>query len=307
MKKPGLSNPFSWSHSRAEMYRECPRKYYLSYYGSWNGWSPKAPDRVRERYVQKNLTTRARWTGSLVHERAEIAFKRLKAGARVEPEQEIVEALAKARADVAASDAGLYRQSPKRYPGFEEHYYDAELPDGYWEDALARIARLLRVLFSSRIYRGLAGGKGAGKIVSVEDLAKLRVGDVDVWLVMDLALRTPSRGMIIVDWKTGRDHDPDAVRAQLGIYALYARRVWDVPPRRLSTIHADLNEGTERRHRLSEDALARTVEEIRESAFAMRARLADPERNFAREEDFPMTENLAKCATCRFRGDCGRA
>ena len=37
-----LKNEFSWSNSRDATFRECPRRYYFRYYGSWGGWSVSA-------------------------------------------------------------------------------------------------------------------------------------------------------------------------------------------------------------------------------------------------------------------------
>ncbi|NOZ64350.1 MAG: hypothetical protein GXO71_05370, partial [Caldiserica bacterium] len=43
-----LVNEFSWSKSRDIIFRECPRKYYFNYYGSWGGWKFDAPERTRQ-------------------------------------------------------------------------------------------------------------------------------------------------------------------------------------------------------------------------------------------------------------------
>jgi hypothetical protein len=33
-----LKNEFSWSKTRDEVFKTCPRQYWFSYYGYWNGW-----------------------------------------------------------------------------------------------------------------------------------------------------------------------------------------------------------------------------------------------------------------------------
>jgi hypothetical protein len=38
---------FSWSQSRRSTFRECPRKYFWTYYGSHNGWLREAPAEAR--------------------------------------------------------------------------------------------------------------------------------------------------------------------------------------------------------------------------------------------------------------------
>ena len=63
-----LINEFSWSHSRRNAFEECMRKYYFSYYGSWNGWERHATDRQKELYLHNKLINRWMWLGKLVHE-----------------------------------------------------------------------------------------------------------------------------------------------------------------------------------------------------------------------------------------------
>ena len=63
-----LINEFSWSHSRRNAFEECMRKYYYSYYGSWNGWERDATDRQKELYLHNKLINRWMWLGKLVHE-----------------------------------------------------------------------------------------------------------------------------------------------------------------------------------------------------------------------------------------------
>ena len=46
MKK--FKNDFSWSFSRSRMYNECPKKYYLYYYGSNNGWDKNADEKTKK-------------------------------------------------------------------------------------------------------------------------------------------------------------------------------------------------------------------------------------------------------------------
>ena len=49
-----LTNEFSWSKSRDEIFQTCPRQYYFNYYGYWGGWQKDAPERIRQIYLLKN-------------------------------------------------------------------------------------------------------------------------------------------------------------------------------------------------------------------------------------------------------------
>ena len=63
-----FKNEFSWSKSRDEVFNECKRKYYFNHYGFWGGWDPASPDKIRELYVLKNLSSRHIWIGQVVHD-----------------------------------------------------------------------------------------------------------------------------------------------------------------------------------------------------------------------------------------------
>ena len=80
--------------------------------------------RVRELYIQKNLTTRAMWLGTVVHDAAEHALKTFKHSRFVGADELVAKALSRADSDVRNSQNERYRFNPKRYPGFQEHYYN---------------------------------------------------------------------------------------------------------------------------------------------------------------------------------------
>ena len=46
-----LQNQFSWSRSRDNAFRDCRRRYWIHYYGSWGGWERDAPTSVRQAYL----------------------------------------------------------------------------------------------------------------------------------------------------------------------------------------------------------------------------------------------------------------
>ena len=48
-----LKNEFSWSKTRDEIFRTCPRQYWFAYYGYWNGWHENASERTRKIYILK--------------------------------------------------------------------------------------------------------------------------------------------------------------------------------------------------------------------------------------------------------------
>jgi hypothetical protein len=41
-----FKNEISWSKSRDETFKTCPRQYWFAYYGFWNGWLKDGPERT---------------------------------------------------------------------------------------------------------------------------------------------------------------------------------------------------------------------------------------------------------------------
>ena len=76
MARAKLTNDLVWSHSRAKLFRGCKRAYWFTYYGSWGGWDTQSHPRTRALYVEKKLTARPMWIGTVVHRVAEDGVKR---------------------------------------------------------------------------------------------------------------------------------------------------------------------------------------------------------------------------------------
>ena len=77
---PDLTNDFSWSRSRDNVFSECKRRYFYHYYGAWGGWEAGATEDVRRLYVLKQLASRQMWGGRVVHDAIEMALHIFGAG-----------------------------------------------------------------------------------------------------------------------------------------------------------------------------------------------------------------------------------
>jgi hypothetical protein len=300
-----LVNTFSWSHSRRGCFEACLRQYWLCYYGSWGGWERDAAPAVREAYVQKKLTTRALWIGTVVHDLAEAALSDLQAGRRPDPAWHQRRALERARRDLADSAAGRWRAQPSRVCAFQEHYYGVDVPAEVWEEALAVIAQQAASFFGDPVVRRLH--QVPERLIEVEKLAQVAVGGVPVWVKLDALVADGRGGAVVVDWKTGAGHQDEVIAAQLGVYGLYCTLVHGFPPDRIVAMQVNLRHGERTQHPVDAEVQAHTREQIQASAADMRARLVDPEGNRAREEDFPgLPEGDPACGSCAYRRSCGR-
>ena len=300
---PDFKNDFSWSFSRHTVFEDCPRKYWLNHYGFWNGWLRDSPPRAQELYIQKNLVTRPMWLGTVVHDAAEGALKSFRAGQFVGTDELVSRTLDRAERDWNNSQNERYRSdSPKKYPGFQEHYYDVEDPEPI-ETLFTEIERQVRTLYENKIFRRIL--QVPNRIQQIEDLNVLPLHGVKVWVKLDVLMGDGQGGLVIVDWKTGRFHDSESVKTQLGIYGLYAKQELGVS--KLKMVHVNLRENEFTTTVIDEEQLSRSEAFVRDSSAAMLGLLDDPEENIGSEEAFEkLPEGSVRCQRCRFRRDCGR-
>jgi CRISPR/Cas system-associated exonuclease Cas4 (RecB family) len=217
----------------------------------------------------------------------------------------------KALQQIEDSEKGLYRFSPTRYIGFVEHYYPNTEASESWEDSVAEIARQLTELKNNRVFQRVLSV--LLQVREVEELKQVTLGDVKVWVSIDVLVGDEAGGFTIVDWKTGKAHTDDTVSAQLGVYALYVLKTYlsRVPEaeglEKINTLFANLRVGEHKVWSLTVEDLDRTRRLIQTSADAMRDRLDNIGDNIGLIERFPqIPEGSEACKVCRFRATCER-
>lgn len=300
-----LRNAFSWSHSRHETFRDCPRRYFYHYYGSWGGWSPAADPRVRQLYILKNLKGRQAWAGGVVHDAVAETLRLVRAGRPVPPEagRDAAEgAVARMRREFRESRDGAYQTRPKQALGLVEHHYREAVPDAEWR-AQADGVRLAVLRFHEGPYLDDARALAADAWLALEDLASFELDGTPVFVRLDLAVRSPDDRVMVVDWKTGR-RAPRPEGLQLGTYALYVHEQWHVAPEAITVREVNLTAGAEGQARVAAEQIESAREAIRGSIRAMRALLADAAENRASEADFATHPGACTCAYCPFREVC---
>ena len=127
-----LQNLFSWSKSRDEKFRECPRQYYYHHYGSWGGWDRSAPPKAREIYILKNLKSRHMWVGEVVHHSIENALKHYQQTKELPAEVFLDQITQRMRREFRESRDKRYRETPGKVLGLYEHEYEQRVPDERW-------------------------------------------------------------------------------------------------------------------------------------------------------------------------------
>ena len=305
MSGGGFRNEFSWSWSRHGAFRTCRRQYWLQHYGSWGGWKPESP--AREIYLQRKLVSQPQWIGISVHSAIEWVLKRLLEG-RLPERETVVERFTRvAQRQQEDSSRGLYRIDPKRFVGFYEHYYEQAPTDDFWVPAVDEMGRQLGELYDNRVFKRLCDS--AQRIVEVEQLKRVWLEGVPVWVSLDVLVRDKSGAFVVIDWKTGQSHVSEDVRAQLGIYGHYVSMEYlgGEPSDQISAMQVNTRSGEHQTWHLGPDELDQARRLILTSAQEMRSCLENVDENRANKADFPMAPmGSPHCGRCRFKRTCER-
>lgn len=302
-----LENTFSWSLSRERTFEECPRRYYLSYYGSWGGWDEDADPEPRRLWLLKQMQTRHMWIGDLVHRSCGFALTFTRHHGVLPPERELVRHFDHAmREEFRASRANLLLETGAKHTRLLEHDLDEPLRDGEWRTLHTRAIRALRTFVASPLIARVLAVPVA-RWLAIEDYGRFEVEGVPVSVRLDFAF-DDGQSLTVVDWKTGA-RPSSATTTQLACYALYATETWHVPLERVRTLEVNLvrNESNERT--ISTEDADETRRRILASATKLTARLDDADANVASEEAFEKVETLSVCRRCVFQRAClgGRA
>jgi CRISPR/Cas system-associated exonuclease Cas4 (RecB family) len=295
-------NEFSWSKTRDEVFRTCPRQYWFAYYGYWNGWLEDAPERVRRIYVLKQLKNRHAWAGEKVHECIQRSLNNVRRGIRVLPVEEVISiTLDQMRSEFRSSRSRHYVRNPKTCALFE-HEYDSDVTDGEWREAAAHVEACLRTFYTSDIYHGL---KSLDKTewLEVEEFSSFLFDSAKVNVVIDCAIKE-GEDLVIYDWKTGKTSSEN-ISLQLCCYALYAVEKWDIPLNRLRMIKFNLSANKAAEFSVSPRQVEEIKSYIRGSIKDMQSLLTDPGNNLPKPyEDFTLTGDERISLRCNFRKVC---
>jgi len=285
-----VGHAFSWSLSRHYTFATCRRRYFYSYYASQDD-----PEVQR----LKKLSALPLWAGSVVHETIESLLKTRDTLPSAEEQEALI------RSAVHGQMLGEWRESEAGSLRFRlfEHEYQVPVEPEDKKIVVGIVMRSLRNFFRSEVLRELFA-VGRERWLTVEDLVSFQVGDVEVFLRMDVAYRDRDGRVVIVDWKTGRA-EGRFNEVQLAAYALYAsEKGWVHDAQEIRTELSYLAQARSVRRTVDVRKLDHARAFIARSAGNMKALLLDPVANLARLEDFPMIERPQVCRRCNFRRLC---
>ena len=301
-----FKNEFSWSVSRDSLFKECRRKYYYNYYGSWGGWDKNHRDKTtRILYVLKSLQNRWQWKGSTVHHEIEKILKELVSTGDLIPfeksKNRVTELM---RSDFRFSRDGLYWQkdgSLRNVTALFEHEYKSGTPDEVWKKNYDEAIQCLESFYNSQIPEVIKT-LPKEKIISIESMtaSAFSFNPEKVFVKLDLAYESGD-GVEIVDWKTGAG---ESDKLQFLVYTIFAYEELEVPLEQITLTEYNLLGDGPRAHRFSAHELNDAIEYINRSIAEMKGMLADPNENTAVMTDFPRIGNDKVCETCGFKKIC---
>ncbi len=310
-----IHRKLSWSHSRALLFEECPRKYYWRYYAPYGGNAPWETANREMLYLLGRLTNVPMLVGSIVHTLARDALRSARGGHRWAEGTfaASAQALLKKALNASRKAAG----HPPRGEGKDTavlaaHHYGQPFGPQELQAAMERAAFYGRKLYEHPAFqRALENPAG---LLAIDSYGRLTLLDVPVLAVPDLVQQEQDGSLRVIDWKTGNGVAGrlDTYARQLAGYALYARQQWGVEADQITCEIAVLQDGSTVSVPVTEETLRQTEGRIAASILEMQSRLRDLEQNQAHREDFPMrpgsvvSSGIAPtgCQWCAYKSVC---
>ncbi|MGW8283837.1 MAG: PD-(D/E)XK nuclease family protein [Gemmatimonadota bacterium] len=290
---------FSWSQSRRSTFRECPRKYFWTYYGSHNGWLKDASAEARLAWRLKKISNLHMTLGNVVHDIAAEAIQRVRGGGDAPSMAELVDE-GRGRLNRAwqlSQRRDDWERAPGRTPMLMEFYRGTGPDRDLIEKIRDRLYACLRNLPASESFREATEAPQV-EVKEVDRLDYIDLDGVQTYARPDVLYRLGDAWRI-VDWKTGSRAPGHA--AQLRTYAVYLRARDDLPGGPIIGRLEYLADGDSVTVPITDRDISEERLSIRDSVAAMRTYLDEPLRNVAKPKAcFPLTDNRRWCADCNF-------
>lgn len=298
----GKARELSWSLTKARMFEECPRRYYYHYYLARIGHFADVPEEARLAAEMKNIQSLDMWAGQVVHSTIQWALEQAKGG-HIPTEQEAKdEARRRLSEGWKASLNQLWRTDQgDDHPNLFHHYYriptSRELTDRVKHKAFTSVSNFM----TSDIMKAIVATP-ADRWLPIEKYASFRLDGLLVYVKFDFAFKD-GRQLVVYDWKTGKPNAEEG--RQLTCYGMYTSSKWDTPVENVKVCAVHLQPILD----VSEHAVGpECIEDLRnymKQSFENMVRcLRDKYQNIAVMHDFVVTDNLARCGVCNYRGIC---
>jgi CRISPR/Cas system-associated exonuclease Cas4 (RecB family) len=143
---------------------------------------------------------------------------------------------------------------------------------------------------------------GSKSFLSIEQLDSFSFDGVQIFAIPDFALY--NQEYMLYDWKTGKPNDNN--RLQLSLYIFYAMAKYKATKGQIKIIPVYLTQDDVSFEPIQPLDIDTVKNYIRDSIKDMKDVLSDVENNTADIENFPLTADLWKCHSCKFKELCDR-
>lgn len=301
-----LQNEFSWSFTRANTFGECQKRYWYTYYGSWEGW-PKTPWDKRPEidplatklYALKQMQSLPTFIGSTVHETIEHFLKQsMQSKKSFELEALLAHGFKAFDEGIDEAKTEKWRISPKKHTNLFEFYYGPPLAQEQLDTAKEKVRLCLTNWHESKVMQSLAFHPDS-RFRSIEELSSFQLAaKYKVIVVIDFCVMWKDMA-VLFDWKTGGESEK--TEEQLYCYALFANKVWNIPLEKIILTPYYLAKNSYTKIKPAENAskLVALEEKIVDSCNKLSV-LHDN----ADVQSFAYPENRVQCNTCAFKEVC---
>lgn len=296
----------SWSHSRDQIFQECPRKYYYHYYGAHNGWRNDAPQEAQTVYRLKNLLNLYLYFGETLHSVAEMYINHWEQKSIGYMREELYHRIRNLlnQAFKESLDPEQWWEAPKRRKMFAEMYYakERELP----KHAVGEIKKRMDVcldhfLQCTSLHEVIRNPEY--RLVESERLNTFFVQGNKVYVKLDALYRHEDGQYVIIDWKTGLEDE--RIEEQLQLYAYYLHEVQGVPLEKIEIRTEYLLAEKCQKDTVDGRGVEAIEQKIVDSAAEMDLMLVDPQGNQPRPiGDFRPALEARSCRYCNYRQVC---
>jgi CRISPR/Cas system-associated exonuclease Cas4 (RecB family) len=296
---------FSWSFSRHKTMMDCLKKYFLSYYGSHNGWLRNADAINKHIYRLKKITNLEVILGSKVHEYIEKIIDSNFHKDLMNPNT-MVKTIWKEIEKTINGSFNQYNEwyeKPSKVPMLHEVYYENDIPSEKLSDMKGKLNVIVHNLFENETFQSMV----KRKVKVQSDSEKFRFMNRDgikVWVRLDLHYTDSNNYRTVVDWKSGKSNKDD--RYQLALYSHFISRAYNISDlSRIGLRNEYLLTNESKSYKVNQIDIDNMKELINLSIEHMQGFLEDTEKNIPLEDScFTKTANKSICSRCNFKEIC---
>ena len=301
----------SWSTSRMNILKECPRSYYYNYYLGHNGWFRDAEPIRKTVYKLKKLTNIYMVKGSALHEQVKIAIEEIKDGKEVAYKTEndmrnaVVNKLKEAVVESMSNlSSGKFNNTCKGMM-LQEYYYGGSISKENGDKIKEDIKVCIDNLFICKTFDRLSSLTTV-KIIEIDETGFdncLFIDGVKLYFKVDLIYEEENGEVWVVDWKTGKYSEDD--KEQLLMYAYYVTNKYGIDINKIHGRIEYLLSGETYEINYEKGDLIYATNKIKEDIEIINSYLEDVNINKPVEVDrFIEKIDKKECMNCKFKELC---